>query len=116
MKLESECGRKSNAKPLGSPALRSLLAVALLLGGATRGAELGQMAVERNQLKFEAFERSEGIYDRVVQKLQQKEEAQKKFVQEQVNQQLLMQEQQNLSQQREILNSSPYPSTLEGDL
>jgi hypothetical protein len=42
-------------------------------------------------LHLEALERSEGIYDRVVQKLQQKEEAQKKLVQEQVSEQLMMQ-------------------------
>lgn len=42
-------------------------------------------AQNQNQLHLEALERAEGIYDRVVQKLQQKEEAKKKMVQEQVN-------------------------------
>lgn len=57
-----------------------MLVIVLFLGLTTHA--MGTEQMSSNQLQLEAFERAEGIYDRVLQKLQQKEEAQKKFVQE----------------------------------
>ena len=59
--------------------------------GLTLANKISASTMNKNQLHLEALQRSEGIYDRVVQKLQQKEEAQKKMVQEQVSEQLMMQ-------------------------
>ena len=58
--------------------MSAMLVIVLFLGLTTHA--MGTEQMSSNQLQLEAFERAEGIYDRVLQKLQQKEEAQKKFV------------------------------------
>ena len=67
-----------------------LLLATLCLCDIAQANKLGTRS--KNQLHLEAYERAEGIFDRAVQKLEQKEEAKKKMVQEQVNEQLMMQQ------------------------